>query len=350
MWLRDSLSEQIPGARVMVYGYNANVLLDVSTGRIRTFAQTFLEGLRHQRDSESAEAQERPLILLAHSMGGLIVKQALLIANARADKRFDSILNSAGAVMFLGTPHQGGNGVDMGTFVANFVRAFGVKARSDIIRSLDPRSMVLFDLTDDFRQLVDAKGIEISTLFEIKKTHIGPLKSIWIVEEQSAVLGVTRERKVAINADHAHLCKFKSSTDRSLVTAVQVMKEFCKDVVPIITTRSASTQPPPPDELKYTCLADPDKLDDTPEYPVLILGQITYWALSHLDNRYGMTILAYNSNGSIVGRWSKTGARYVHHIEYHKGMREVAFIGQGNLSVIFKLAELKVSGHTSRFG
>jgi len=200
MWLRDCLHEQIPEARIMLYGYNANVVSDVSTGRLRTFAETFLERLLHVREGSSFT--DRPLILLAHSMGGLIIKQALLIANNKADGRFDSIINSVGGVIFLGTPHRGGNGVDTATFVANFVRVFNVNVRVDLIKSLDPSSMVLFDLTDDFRQLIAAKGIGISTLFEIKKTKLGYFfKPVWIVEEQSAVMGVAGEPKAQICAN-----------------------------------------------------------------------------------------------------------------------------------------------------
>jgi hypothetical protein len=53
MWLRDSLPEHIPDARIMIYGYNANVLSDVSTGRIRTYSETFLEKLRHIREGNT---------------------------------------------------------------------------------------------------------------------------------------------------------------------------------------------------------------------------------------------------------------------------------------------------------
>ncbi len=62
-----------------------------------------------------------------------------------------------------------------------------------------------------------------------------------------------------------------------------------------------------------------------------------------------MAILAYDKNGYIVGRWSKDGARYVHHIEYLKGNRQISFVGQANLAVVFRLADLKVTGST-RFG
>ncbi|KIK63472.1 hypothetical protein GYMLUDRAFT_72124 [Collybiopsis luxurians FD-317 M1] len=347
MWLRDCLPEQMPGVRILTYGYNANVYSDVSTGRMRTFSETFLERLRYMRESDP----DRPLIIIAHSMGGLIVKQALLIAHTRADGRFDSIINSVTGIVFLGTPHQGGNGVDAAKFVANFVRAFNIDVRVDLIKSLDPKSMVLFDLTDDFRQLVSSKGIEIATLYETKKTKIGVFSSkVWIVEERSAILGVVRERKAAIDATHTNLCKFRSSTDSSLISTLQVLKEFCKDVVPIISARHQTTQPPPPEDLKYVALSNPDELDSSREYPVFILGQYTYWALSYVDNRYAMAILAYDSNGRIVGRWSKQGARYVHRIEFDESNRQVSFVGQGNLSVVFHLSELKVTSSTRLYG
>ena len=52
MWLRDSLPQHFPRARVLTYGYNANVLSDVSTGRLRTFAEMFLEKVRLEREDE----------------------------------------------------------------------------------------------------------------------------------------------------------------------------------------------------------------------------------------------------------------------------------------------------------
>ena len=53
MWLQDSLPESVPGARIMVYGYNANVFEHVSTSRLRSFADTFLERLRYMREGNT---------------------------------------------------------------------------------------------------------------------------------------------------------------------------------------------------------------------------------------------------------------------------------------------------------
>jgi hypothetical protein len=64
MWLRDSLPEHFPGVRVLTYGYNANVISDVSTGRIRTFAETFLEKLKQERDSEGVSEGKRAFVCI----------------------------------------------------------------------------------------------------------------------------------------------------------------------------------------------------------------------------------------------------------------------------------------------
>lgn len=143
----------------------------------------------------------RPLVLLAHSMGGLVVKkvlgyvlnpsimadilQALLLARElEADGQYKAILNSVRGVVFIGTPHRGGNGVDGAKFIANFVRAFNVDVRYDLISSLRPASMDLFDLGNSFgRLLADRNHIKIATLYETKKTRIGwPVvgKRVWV--------------------------------------------------------------------------------------------------------------------------------------------------------------------------
>ncbi|KAJ7353680.1 hypothetical protein DFH08DRAFT_692107 [Mycena albidolilacea] len=274
MWLRDYLPEQVPEARVMTYGYNANMYSDISTGRLRMFTKTFLQELRYMRESDPS----RPLILVGHSMGGLLVKQALLVAHARADRHFDSILNSVTGVAFLGTPHQGANGVSNAKFVVNFVRAFKIDVHVKLLESLDPKSMILFDQTDDFRQLVSSKGIEIASLFETRKTKIVGSSKIPFFK-RSAILGLLRERKAAIDANHSNLCKFRSPTDNSLNPTLQFLKEFCRDVLPMVSTRHHHIQPSPPEDLKYIALSDPEKLEFSREYPVLILGQYTYWGV-----------------------------------------------------------------------
>jgi hypothetical protein len=99
--------------------------------------------------------------------------QALILGRHRADMRYQSILSSTRAITFFGTPHQGGSGVSAAKFLANLLHAVNIDARSDLIKELNPDSLSLFDLTGDFRQVVETLGIVIHTFFEGKKTQIG---------------------------------------------------------------------------------------------------------------------------------------------------------------------------------
>jgi len=83
MWLRDFLPKKPPDSRILVYGYNANVFSN-ATGRIRTFAENLLEDLRSQRICDT----NRPIILIGHSMGGLVIKQTPFLARNPSDHRF----------------------------------------------------------------------------------------------------------------------------------------------------------------------------------------------------------------------------------------------------------------------
>lgn len=64
-------------------------------------------------------------------------------------------------------------------------------------------------------------------------------------------------------------------------------------------------------------------------------------ALSHIDNRYGMTILAYDGQGRVVRQWEREGARYVVSINLTRD--KVEFIGQGGFGITFSLGDLRIS-------
>jgi hypothetical protein len=72
-WLRDSLPEEVPGARIFSYGYPANVFFSLEKGRIDDHASVLLDELKYMR--RTAEEQRRPIVFICHSMGGIVVKK-----------------------------------------------------------------------------------------------------------------------------------------------------------------------------------------------------------------------------------------------------------------------------------
>lgn len=202
MWLRDALPKRMPKARIMVYGYDANVVSDASVGRIRTYAETFMQKLRLIRKVPFLRLFEMERIELQLCLGyqtpfnsywtciGRVTHQtgtrssrihqhyltsryyqALILPNAEGV--LDSIVNSVRGVIFMATPHQGIKGVDNPTFVKNFFGVSGVHFRSDLIAEQEAKTMVLFDLTNDFKELIARKQIPIRTLYETRKTRVG---------------------------------------------------------------------------------------------------------------------------------------------------------------------------------
>lgn len=77
MWLRDALPFDLrdeatdnPMARVVTYGYNSTVAGSNSTQNLEDLATAFHTSLR-----PLADGQNRPIVFIAHSLGGLVIKQ-----------------------------------------------------------------------------------------------------------------------------------------------------------------------------------------------------------------------------------------------------------------------------------
>lgn len=78
MWLRDALPYDLKGeaterhmARVMTYGYGSAVAESQSTDNLEDFATAF----HHSLLPLASSAQIKPIIFVAHSLGGLVLKQ-----------------------------------------------------------------------------------------------------------------------------------------------------------------------------------------------------------------------------------------------------------------------------------
>ncbi|KAJ2977583.1 hypothetical protein NUW58_g7764 [Xylaria curta] len=114
-WPADLLPVSLREARanVLVYGYNADVYSkkhgsSPSDNFIYMHAQTLVTSLTHYRKDELTSSN--PIIWVCHSLGGILVKRALLYSNdLRTSQHEDyrSLYVSTYGMVFLGTPHTG---------------------------------------------------------------------------------------------------------------------------------------------------------------------------------------------------------------------------------------------------
>jgi hypothetical protein len=109
---------------------------------------------------------------------------------------------------------------------------------------------------------------------------------------------------------------------------------------PVVASEDSNMHPMIPAGLKMTCMKGPDTLDSSATCPVIKWQGNTYWPYSHVDNRYAMTIVAYNSAGNIVHQWYKEGARYIWQITVDEIAKTVTFWGQSNNKICMSWNEL----------
>ena len=98
--MRDSLPEDLPGLRVVSFGYPAKLLSRTSRATIPDFARALLAALETKRTG----TQRRPLIIIAHDIRGAVCKAALVMA--LADPCLKCIWVDTAGLMLLRTPQK----------------------------------------------------------------------------------------------------------------------------------------------------------------------------------------------------------------------------------------------------
>ena len=81
MWLRDFLPEDLPRARILLYGYDSSLAGSQSKNILTDLSSNFVVKLHTMRNISRSE--RRPIILIGHSLGCLIIKDALIEMKAQ---------------------------------------------------------------------------------------------------------------------------------------------------------------------------------------------------------------------------------------------------------------------------
>lgn len=113
--------------------------------------------------------------------------------------------------MFMGTPHQGGEGVVWGKRLASIASIF-VKTNDRLLNILEKDSEALQQQLGQYTSI--STDFETKFAFETKATPVALGRSILVVPKASAVVpGQVDAEPIAIMADHINMVKFASQTN-----------------------------------------------------------------------------------------------------------------------------------------
>ncbi|KAK0702414.1 hypothetical protein B0H67DRAFT_524214 [Lasiosphaeris hirsuta] len=202
-WPKEWLPVQFPQARVFSFGYNADMYGNTSIAGIRDNARSLLSRLELQRDGL---ASPTPIVFIAHCLGGLIVKQALCIAEFDSTYKDAAIHINTTLVAFFGTPNQGTNRDNWRHIAELYGHIKG--ERAGLVDVLLRNSDELSAMNETFRQLTD--HYDVSTFYE-RQNFQGT--DAPIVSPTDAQVGLSYEKLVPVEADHLTMCQFFDTND-----------------------------------------------------------------------------------------------------------------------------------------
>ncbi|KAF8534239.1 hypothetical protein BDD12DRAFT_757301, partial [Trichophaea hybrida] len=164
MWLQDFLPQDFNNIRIMFYGYNSSLGSDSNNGLL-DFRRHLIQQLENARSSD--EAKNRHIILVAHSLGGILILQTLIQSKSRLV--YKPILDSTRAIFFFGTPHQGLRTTELEAMVEDL--SGGVEtSRLKLLMQLRENSEFLETQRDALADIWP--GRKIISFYEVEKTRV----------------------------------------------------------------------------------------------------------------------------------------------------------------------------------
>ncbi|KAL3675290.1 hypothetical protein R1sor_025238 [Riccia sorocarpa] len=198
LWPITWLSEDFPRARILAISYDSYLITTAEQGRtdLHNAAESLMVDLLMEREALLL----RPLILVGHCFGGVLIKQLCVHAHdrqskgAHMDTELRCFLRKIKAILFLATPHRG-------MALPGLQEAARGKS-SHLVKDVKAFNAGVARLHESFDKLTGIYKWRIAGVGEMNKTKWGEYRCV-MVPEASARYG----EFTSVQADHFSLSK-----------------------------------------------------------------------------------------------------------------------------------------------
>ncbi|KAH8742574.1 Alpha/Beta hydrolase protein [Diaporthe sp. PMI_573] len=195
-WMKDPcmLPIVVPKARIMVYNYDSRWHANAPKTRLELCGEDLVRNLHTFREG----LQDRPVVFVGHSLGGLVIQHALLFAD-REDK-FRYLPRCTSGFVALGSPFRGTRMHGVANFVASLMFLAG--SHRGVLKALGYDNQLLRDKLQEFCRLREHRSIPTCCFFEAYETDYGRrfglpglFRGMVVSEESACVPGWERSQR-----------------------------------------------------------------------------------------------------------------------------------------------------------
>ncbi|KAK5791014.1 hypothetical protein VI817_006323 [Penicillium citrinum] len=220
-WVRSILPEDLPNSRIFTWGYNtpaSNVAFGVPV--FQTVSERLVDDLNDMR--EATPTFSRPIIFIAHSQGGTVVKSAILYSktgknngNAAAAASSQDIAHSTHGTIFMGTPELDS-------------RLAGLKSYIRLIENSQSEKNQEFKEAQWMVSILE----EYSSISDRPKNCFAYERSPSQTSDEGVQTASFQRLSphILLDSTHEEMIKYKSSTDDTYVKVRNVLLDMAQDI------------------------------------------------------------------------------------------------------------------------
>ncbi|KAI1457629.1 hypothetical protein F4805DRAFT_427611 [Annulohypoxylon moriforme] len=219
-WWPEQLGRDLPHARILLFNYDTfsrSPSKGTNLVRIPDIAKNLCHQLAGNRFEHGIKEGTRPIVMIGHSLGGLVIEKALVECNEDPLNGLGDILKSTICIMLFGTPNAGSlanekKRVQIFKWISELA---GYEIPPRIFETLKNHSLELLDLSKSFQKLriwdTPQGGTPFMRTYYENRTR--DKLGIQVVDETSAKVGVRGEVSLGVQTDHNQMVRFRDESD-----------------------------------------------------------------------------------------------------------------------------------------
>jgi pimeloyl-ACP methyl ester carboxylesterase len=201
---------------------------------------------------EQLKLGNRPIVLICHSLGGLVAKQMIRAAAERTvSETWRKIGLAVKGVMFISTPHAGAPLANFLVTMAGLLLPSRIGRSSASLEDLQANSIVLSQLSDWYREAAHTDGIATQAYYEEELTN-----GVMVVPLDTGNPKLLKVTPIPLPFNHWQTSKPRSRSSQVYMGAVQFVQKVIINGPPTQKGLGLSLISPPDGKCTIPCARD----------------------------------------------------------------------------------------------